>query len=122
MIRMKILGTPRLRNAASSRIHGVVSVSSTTREIDTATRLTTRAAASRPWAVKPWGVPFQYHRVSTTSPEVISERVAGRTTIPVKIGTNNQTRLTKNPTGRADAAARTRVIPYSTHNVIIEWD
>ena len=44
MIRMKIRGTPRPRSAASSRTHGVVSVSSTTSEIDTATRLTTSAA------------------------------------------------------------------------------
>ena len=33
---------------------------------------------------------------TTTSPGVTTSSVAGSTTIPVKIGTNSQTRLTKN--------------------------
>ena len=46
-------GTNRARSPASSRFHGVVSVSRTTREIDVATRTTIRPAAWRPSLVTP---------------------------------------------------------------------
>ena len=45
---MNIRGTNSARSAASSRVHGVVSVSSTTSEIDVATRVTIRPADVRP--------------------------------------------------------------------------
>ena len=43
------------------------------------------------------------------TPPVTTESVAGSTTMPVKIGTKSQTRLTKKPTGNDEAAASTRV-------------
>ena len=41
------------RSAASRRVHVVVSASSTTNEIDVATRTTMRPAERRPWLVSP---------------------------------------------------------------------
>ena len=84
------------RSAASSRVHGVVSVSSTTSEIDVATRVTISPAEVRPWAVRPTSCPNQVPSGTTMSPGVMKLSVAGSTTMPVKIGTNSHTRLTKN--------------------------
>src|SRR5438445_937271 len=51
--RMNMRGTARARKAASNLFQGVVRVSSTTREIDTATRVTIRPAEINPWLVIP---------------------------------------------------------------------
>ena len=56
------------RSAASSRVHGVVSVSSTTSEIDVATRMTIRPAAVRPWLVMPDRVAEPVPSGTTMSP------------------------------------------------------
>ena len=90
-----IVGTNSDRSAARRRGHGVVSVSNTTNEIDTATRITISPADSRPSAVSPTGVPNHVPNGITMWPGVIRLRVAGSTTMPVKIGTNSHTRATK---------------------------
>jgi hypothetical protein len=87
----------------------VVKVSSTTSETEAATRATMSPAECRPCAVKPTGWPCQCHNVRTTSPGVTTESVAGSTTMPVKTGTNSQTRRMKNDTGTRDAAASASV-------------
>ncbi len=107
-------GTNSARRAASSRAHGVVRVSSTTSEIDVATRITIRPAAVSPCWVRPTSLPNHVPRGTTTSPGVMKLKVAGSTTMPVKIGMNSHTRLTKNPSGRPDATARTSVASVAT--------
>ena len=103
-------GTTSARSAASSLAHGVVRVSSTTSEIDTATRLTIRPAACRPWLVMPTGWPNHQAPSGTTMwPWVTKLSVAGSTTMPVKIGMNSQTRLMKNDSVSCEAAASTSV-------------
>ena len=85
------------RSAASSRVHGVVSVSSTTSEIDVATRVTMIAAPCRPSLVTPTGVPNHVPSGTTIVPgRDEAQAWPGSTTMPVKIGMNSQTRLTKN--------------------------
>src|SRR6185436_9921591 len=112
MTRTNIRVTPSARSAASSLTQGVVSVSRTTSEIDTATRRTTRAAEVSPCSVRPSGWPCQVHSSSTTVPSVTIDNVAGSTTTRVKTGMNSQTRLTKKPRGSREAAATTRVTRY----------
>ncbi len=77
MTSTKIFGTPSARSAASSRTHGVVSVSSTTSEMDVATRVMMSPAPCRPCSVMPCGWPCQCHSGRTTSPGVI-DRQRGR--------------------------------------------
>ena len=95
MTRMNIRGTNSARSAASRRGHGVVIVTSTTSEIDVATRMTIRPAAVNPCSVSPTRVPNQVPSGTTIVPWVMKLNVAGTTTIPVKIGMKSQTRLTK---------------------------
>ena len=90
----------------------MVSVSSTTSEIDVATRITISPALCRPWLVSPTRCPNHDPSGTTMWPWVTKLKVAGRTTTPVKIGMNSHTRLTKNPTGRREAAASPRVARY----------
>ena len=90
----------------------MVSVSSTTSEIDVATRITISPALCRPWLVSPTRCPNHDPSGTTMWPWVTKLKVAGRTTTPVKIGMNSHTRLTKNPTGRREAAASPRVAAY----------
>ena len=116
-ISTKIRGRPRARSAASSRAQDVVSVSSMTSETDAATRVTISAAECRPWAVNPSGCPCQCHSGSTTSPVVMIDSVAGRTTTPVKIGTNSHTRFRKTPSGRRLASASATVAAYIASSV-----
>ena len=71
------MGTNSDRSAASSRDHGVVRVSRTTSEIDTATRITISPADSRPSAVSPTAVPNQVPSGTTICPGVIRFNVAG---------------------------------------------
>ena len=71
-------------------------VSSTTSEIDTATRTMMSAAPCSPCAVSPTSWPNQVPSGTTIVPGVMRLSVAGSTTMPVKIGTKSQTRLTKN--------------------------
>ena len=111
---MNMRGTARARSAASSRFHGVVSVSSTTSEIDTATRVTIRPAEVSPWLVIPTRWPNHVPNGTTMSPWVMKLNVAGSTTMPVKIGMNSQTRLMKNDSDSPDAAASTSVPRTST--------
>ena len=92
-------------DAASSRAQGVVSVTSITSEIDVATRIAIIAAAISPWRVRP----SPNGSGTTTSPAVTMLSVAGSTMMPVKIGMNSHTRLTKKPSGSADARASTSV-------------
>ena len=105
-------GTNSERSDASSRFHGVVTVSSTTSEIDTATRVTISAAESSPWRVSPAGWPNQVPSGTTIWPCVMKLSVAGATTIPVKIGMKSHTRLTKNRRVRPDVVAITSVARY----------
>ena len=93
---MKILGTKSARSAERRRVQGVVRVSSTTREIETATRTMMIAAPCSPSDVSPTSWPKQVPRGTTIVPGVIRLSVAGSTTMPVKIGMKSQTRLTKN--------------------------
>src|SRR3954452_5490382 len=104
---MNIRGTKRARNAANNFDHGVVDVSSTTNEIEVATRATISAAEVRPWLVRPTSVPNHVPRERTTCPGVMTLSVAGSTMIPVKIGMKSHTRLTKNETESAETAAST---------------
>ena len=67
------------------------------------------AAPVSPCAVNPTGGRTRCQSGTTTSPGVTKLSVAGSTTMPVKIGTNSHTRLTKKPTGSADAAASSSV-------------
>ena len=53
------------------------------------------AAPCRPCAVSPTSWPNQVPRGTTIVPGVMRLSVAGSTTMPVKIGMNSQTRLTK---------------------------
>ena len=108
--RMNIRGTNSARSAASSAVHGVVIVSSTTSEIDVATRSTMSPAAVEPLRVRPTGWPNHVPSGTTIVPvgdEAERRRAARRS--PVKIGTNSQTRLTKNRSDRPDVAASTSV-------------
>ena len=57
--RMTVVGSRNDRSACNNRVHGVVRVTSTTREIDTATRMTMSPADSKPSAVSPTGPPNQ---------------------------------------------------------------
>ena len=92
-------GTPSARSADSSRAQGVVSVTSSTSEIDVATRMVMIAAAVSPWRVSP----RPNGSGTTISPGVTTLSVAGSTMMPVKIGMNSHTRLTKKPSGSRDA-------------------
>lgn len=91
---MKILGTNNARTAASSLAHGVVMASSTTSEIETATRNTMSPAASRPCEVIPIVVP----------PATFSFVTLGN----VVLGMKSHARRTKKPSGILDAAAIAR--------------
>ena len=111
MTRTNIRGTPSARSAASSRTHGVVSVSSTTSEIDTATRVTTSAAEVQALGGEALRVAVPVHSGSTSRRGVTMDSVAGSTTMPVKTGTNSHTRLMKKPQrqrggGREQRASR----------------
>ncbi len=117
MIRMKILGTYRARRPARSFVHGVVKVSRTTSETDVATRMTSRPAPVRPCSVIPTGWPFQCHSGRTIVPGVMKLNIAGITMMPVKIGMNSHTRLTKNPIGSAETIASRTVAAYITTSV-----
>ena len=112
MMRMKIRGTNSARRLASSFVHGVVSVSRTTSETEVATLITISPADVRPCEVTPTALPFQCHRGSTIVPGVMKLSVAGSTMMPVKIGMNSHTRLTKKPTGSAESAASRSVPAY----------
>ncbi len=103
---MNMRGTNNDRNAASSFVHEVVSVSSTTSETDVATRVTISAALVSPCDVSPTSWPNQVPSGTTMAPGVMRFSVAGRTTMPVKMGTKSQTRLTKKPSDSLDIAAR----------------
>ena len=98
------------RAAREQPDHGVVRVTSTTSEIEVAhAGHDQRRRSVSPCAVSPTGWPNQSPSGTTSSPGVTIENVAGSTTIPVKIGMNSQTRLTKKPSGSRDAAASARV-------------
>ena len=91
-----IFGTNSARRAASSRFHGVVRVSRTTSEIEVATRITMIAAAVQALARDPELVAEpRAERDRRSCPRVMTLSVAGSTTMPVKIGMNSHTRLTK---------------------------
>src|SRR5947208_8989976 len=118
---MNIRGTRRLRNAVSTRVQDVVSVTRTTIEIETATRITSVTAPRKPWLVMPTSCPNHVPRGTTTSPSVMTFSVAGNTTMAVKTGMNSHTRLTKNHAGIADTAANPTARTYITSNTDGSW-
>ena len=65
----------------------------------------------------PTGCPFQCHSGRMIVPGVMKLNIAGITMMPVKIGMNSHTRLTKNPSGSAETIASRTVAAYITTSV-----